>query len=76
MDSEEKPELTFKFMKYACQALKWAQRDEEVNNVLHLNNYREQIIALEPFRHPFFGFENLCIFGGLEFIQSLLSRDL
>ena len=57
MDSEEKPELTVKFLKYACQALKWAQRDEEVNNVLHLNSYREQIIALEPFHHPIFGFE-------------------
>ena len=57
MDSEEKPELTIKFMKYACKALKWAQRDEEVNNVLHLNSYREQIIALEPFHHPIFGFE-------------------
>ena len=42
MDSEEKPELTVKFMKYACKALKWAQRDEEVNNVLHLNHLREE----------------------------------
>ena len=63
MDSEEKPELTIKFMKYACQALKWAQRDEEVNDVLHLNSYRKQISALEPFHHPiiygFAGFDNL-----------------
>ena len=60
MDSEEKPELTVKFMKYACQALKWAQRDDEVNNVLHLNIYREQMSApWRPFHHHFFGFENL-----------------
>ena len=55
MDSEEKPELTVKFMKYACQALKWAQRDDEVNNVLHLNIYREQMSApWRPFYHHFF----------------------
>ena len=49
MDSEEKPELTVdvKFVKYAGwkyagQALQWAQQDEEVNNVLHLNHLREE----------------------------------
>ena len=35
MDSEEKPELTVKFMKYACQALLWAQRDEEVKREIY-----------------------------------------
>lgn len=35
MDSEEKPELTVKFMKYACQALKWAQRDGEVKREIY-----------------------------------------
>ena len=57
MDSEEQPELTVKFMKYACKALKWAQRDEEVMNVLDLNNYQAQISAEEPFHHPIFGFD-------------------
>jgi len=63
MDSEEKPELTVKFMKYACKALQWAEKDDEVNNVLHLNIYRKQISPLRPFNvgfHPhLFGFENL-----------------
>ena len=54
MDSEEKPELTVKFMKYACQALQWAQRDGEVNNVLHLDSYRKQISTpWFPFYHRF-----------------------
>ena len=42
MDSEEKPELTVKCMKYARKALQWAQQDEEVNNVLHLNHLRDE----------------------------------
>ena len=42
MDSEEKPELTVKCIKYACQAFQWAQQDEEVNNVLHLNHLRDE----------------------------------
>jgi hypothetical protein len=54
MDSEEQPELTVKFMKYACQALQWAQRDGEVNNVLHLDSYRKQISTpWFPFYHRF-----------------------
>ena len=59
MDSEEKPELTVKFMKYACKALQWAEKDDEVNNVLHLNIYRKQISPLRPFHPHLFGFENL-----------------
>ena len=57
MDSEEKPELTVEFMKYACQALQWAQKDQEVNNVLHLNSYRKQISApWRRFHHHLFEF--------------------
>ena len=59
MDNEEKPELTVKFMKYACKALQWAEKDDEVNNVLHLNIYRKQISPLRPFHPHLFGFENL-----------------
>ena len=63
MDSEEKPELTVKFMKYAAKALQWAQKDQEVNNVLHLDSYRRQISdprgpwhAWRPFYHDLFDF--------------------
>ena len=57
MDSEEKLELTVKCMKYACKALQWAQQDEEVNNVLHLNSYRKRIFEMEPFYYHVLGFE-------------------
>ena len=63
MDSEEKPELTVEScgvdvkVKYAAHALRWARQDEEVNNVLHLKSYREQISApWRPFYHHLFHF--------------------